>query len=554
MSKKKPTRYFAVPPEKDAAEKQPRGDGEKEKRWKQKKGLRRKADPFPGPAPIPGEKLTKYKRGEKNEMKEVLYAPHKTNLKRKEDRYSLAAKQAARSELLLPEETGYLEADEGEETYDIGQEEIKSAVDIASATKSFELRLEESGPYRINFTRNGQNLLLGGQRGHLAGISWLTKKLEFEINVMDNIRDVQWLHLETMCAVAQSKYLYIYDNSGIELHCVKRMSDISRLAFLPYHFLLAGCNSAGYLHYLDVSVGKMVTSKYTKSKPLKVMTHNPRNAVIHLGHANGTVTLWSPNCKEPLVKMLCHKSAVRALAIDRQGQYMATSGTDQQIKIFDLRTYQPLQCYKVSYGAGQLSFSQRGLLAAACNNVVEVYKDCCLTNQEKPYMRHSLRDRVTGLEFCPYEDVLGVSHVNGYASLLIPGAGEPNFDGLEANPYRSKSQRREFEVRALLEKIQPEMISLDPTQISAVDKATVKQRAEERKELYGALPQEKFEPRYRMKGRSKAGNQEKRKQGVKEEEGKEKKREENEAMEKQAKSLKEARKPEFRSALDRFKK
>ena len=51
---------------------------------------------------------------------------------------------------------------------------------------------------------------------------------------------------------------------------------------------------------------------------------------------------------------------------------MATGGTDRQLKIFDLRTYKPLQAYRVPYGAGELCFSQRGLLAAACNNIVEV--------------------------------------------------------------------------------------------------------------------------------------------------------------------------------------
>ncbi|XP_006202189.1 WD repeat-containing protein 46 [Vicugna pacos] len=514
-------------------------------------------DPFAGPAPVPGEVVQKFRRVDKSKKLPRSKSKTRSRLEAAEAEEEEVSVRAARSELLLAEEPGFLEGEDGEDTARIRQADIVEAVDIASAAKHFDLNLRQFGPYRLNYSRTGRHLAFGGRRGHVAALDWVTKKLMCEINVMEAVRDIRFLHSEALLAVAQNRWLHIYDNQGIELHCIRRCDRVTRLEFLPFHFLLATASETGFLTYLDVSVGKIVAALNARAGRLDVMTQNPYNAVIHLGHSNGTVSLWSPAMKEPLAKILCHRGGVRAVAVDSTGMHMATSGVDHQLKIFDLRgTFQPLSARTLPQGAGHLAFSQRGLLAAGMGDVVNVWAGQGKASPpllEQPYLTHRLSGHVHSLQFCPFEDVLGVGHSGGITSMLIPGAAEPNFDGLENNPYRSQKQRQEWEVKALLEKVPAELICLDPRALAEVDVISLEQKKKERIERLGYDPEAKapFQPKPKRKGRSSTASLVKRKRKVMDEEHRDRVRQ---SLEEQPQKQEKAAKPTGArpSALDRF--
>lgn len=105
------------------------------------------------------------------------------------------------------------------------------------------------------------------------------------------------------------------------------------------------------------------------------MTQNPANAVLCVGDSKGVVSMWSPNSKDPLAKMLCHAQGISACAIHPYGTYMATSCPNRFIKIWDIRQLAgPVHNYRVRSPIYHLSYSQTGQIAMAMGNVVEVHQ------------------------------------------------------------------------------------------------------------------------------------------------------------------------------------
>lgn len=481
---------------------------EYKKRVKAKKSAKKKKEK----KQLKKEERGKYKRGEQNSTKNVRSFALRKVLKSSEALAKKATETASRAEILLPSEAGYLEAEGMEQTWRFTQEGLKEHVDVRTANKMFELKLDQFGPYVMDYTRNGRHMILSGRKGHVASFEWQGFQLGHELHLRETVRDIKFLHNETMYATAQKKYVYIYDNTGMELHCLRNRVDVNVLDFLPYHFLLVAAGKSGMLQYTDTSTGANVAEHKTRLGEVKCMTHNPRNAISLLGNNNGTVTMWSPNMSTPLVKMLCHHAPVLAVAVDAEGHNVVTSGLDGQVKVWDIRTYKEIHSYFTVRPATTIDVSDMGMLALGYGSHVSVWKDALRTKAKSPYMRQEFSGKSVGrVRFCPYEDVLGVTHSDGFSSLVIPGAGEPNFDTYAANPFESSKQRREKTVVSLLDKLQPDMITMDNTVFGLMDKKSKALFDGGRKAIRDAKAGEQLEDSNKKRGKSRSSNRFKRK-------------------------------------------
>lgn len=464
------------------------------------------------------QKLALQKRGRKRVSTELMR--HET----KRLQAAVAAVEAA--EILQTDQAGLLEAEnEMERTSGLSQIALKRQLqrdDPETASNIFDLSLSQSAPYGLEYDRSGRySILYGKTVGHLAMMDCQSKSLVTEFTVHERIRDACFLQNFTLFAAAQKNHVFIYDHTGAEVHRLSDHNDPMALQFLPYHWLLASIGRAGWLKYQDTSTGQLVSQHRTKLGSCSVLRQNPANAVLHAGHSNGTVTLWSPASSQFLAKILCHKgAAVHSLAVDRNGRTMVTGGADKRIRVWDLRMYKELHSYFTVGGIPtSLDISQRGILGIGHGSHATFWSRDALREKVKdPYMHHLLAGKgpVETLRFRPFEDVCGIGQADGISSIVIPGSGEPSVDTAEynTNPMQDAKQRQEEEVRALLDKLRPEMIALDPDQVGGIEESDPHKRQERLHDLQEAanakiVPQKKQKTKKR--GRSKIQTQLRRK-------------------------------------------
>lgn len=151
---------------------------------------------------------------------------------------------------------------------------------------------------------------------------------------------------------------------------------------------------------------------------------------------------------------------------------MATTGNDNQLKVWDLRQMKEVHSYYTGGNVKSASISQSGLLAVANERTVTVWKDWATEKQKRPYMKQESTKRVHGMCFQPYQDFLGLGLSGGFQSLVVPGAGLSAFDSFEVNLFQSKKQKREADIKHLLDKLPASTIMMNTNMIGTIDYAS----------------------------------------------------------------------------------
>ena len=172
------------------------------------------------------------------------------------------------------------------------------------------------------------------------------------------------------------------------------------------------------------------------------------------------------------MKVLTHNGKLTHFDFSKDERFFVSVGTDQQMKVFDMRNYyKEIESYYCPSNAIDLKISQTGLTALSLKNQVLFWKGLNQTRQTKPYLKHEIqKDKtINSIDFANFEDFLGISKTGGFESILVPGSGLANFDTFKDEVNYTKSQRKENEVKRLLDKLPLSSIMLHSDMIGKID-------------------------------------------------------------------------------------
>lgn len=129
------------------------------------------------------KRVREYMRGSGVTTQHIKDKKLKGMIEVSEKAFGRAARSAAIVESLLPDESGYMQSEGFERTYNVSQTQLKSMVDLNTSKNIYCLDLDEFGPYSPYYSRNGRWMVLGGSKGHIALLDCLRMRVKTEVHL-----------------------------------------------------------------------------------------------------------------------------------------------------------------------------------------------------------------------------------------------------------------------------------------------------------------------------------------------------------------------------------
>ncbi|GKT15095.1 WD repeat-containing protein WDR46/Utp7 like protein, partial [Aduncisulcus paluster] len=374
------------------------------------------------------------------------------------------------------------------------------------------------GPFKQKFDPTGNFMLLAGKKGYIGLIDYKNRQPLHEIVTGKYISDITFLNNHKMFAVAFPDTTCIYDTMT-SAEVVKLSQHVNPIAldYLIHHFLLVSISDRGYISWEDTSMAKHISKFHMHCGVPCSLTHNPQTAVSFVGQRDGVVSLWSPSCKDFLMKIRTHGTSVNHIKIDMSGRTMVTVGQRNDMRLWDLRNpSKHLHEFDFSTEPSihSLDISDNGCVGVCMGTSVKLAGSICsvcpkenkrnssrrrrdLIQSSVPSSSSSLSEagdvstadssavsdalsstspmseitlfsqlykgideRPNYITFSPFRDSIVVGFDGGIRCIPVPNVSDPLYDSFFYNPHMDKKQFQECEVKSLLEKLKPDMIKM----------------------------------------------------------------------------------------------
>jgi WD40 repeat protein len=194
-----------------------------------------------------------------------------------------------------------------------------------------------------------------------------------------------------------------------------RDSGIRVLAFSSDSQLLAGGDVSGNLMVWRVADGQEIAQRGNHN-PVQGLAFLPESTTVAVNE-DRTVVLWNLETGDPGSRLVGHENNVEALDVSRDGQWLASGGSDNTVRLWNLKTKKQTAVLPVAANVYTVRFSPDGstLAASGLGGMVTIW-DLPAAKLRKQFQADS--ERVWEVAFSPDSKLIATAAAGDTAAHL----------------------------------------------------------------------------------------------------------------------------------------